>query len=1237
MPFLNTTTDKRSTTGGGFYGALNRDNSNKPGGFYAAVNSASKNGADLESVDGLIKLARQKGLMGEANEIVEPDKLSFLQRLSIGLGSLNPAEAVMREKEDSESFLTAYPNTVVQGIFSALTGNDYGEQTKRRYFGDLVKDLGVENKIARFGIGLVGDILLDPSTYFGGTVARYTAKGLGTVARTGLKGVGKVAPGVEQGLLIAGKGAKDALGDLFVYGYGASKANKAGEAQSLATDFLEYEGKKVNVQKALALSNAKRHGTDVLTDNQWEEFLGYMFKGKSAEFNYYDNVTDEMLEAFNKKFPDTRVPLKTMKEMKEGLAEKLGREATEVEVRAAVRTQTLNRLENVSTKIPEKIGKLQALRERLSQPFIEKDLMGLKGTISELRKELAELSDTAVKKVPKAKTAMATAEQMDNALLDALSVKKDFYKKMILDLEAKIAGIEAGLIEPATREITKEIADKGGRYGFDEILQNVLRKLDPKLKIKDQIVQITNQITNLTNDLFMKQTILDNALAGKQVAKERIARAFKTGDFSLLDEEIVEALSPVLRRGGFKQVLTKGMVPVLDESGKPLLDEAGEVVMKKSDKWVKTKFTDDREIADAASRQLRRGQQVAYEAGIDDPFRMYAPSIDKGITEKQRLLNFFSGTKGVKVGSQDYMKEFRNLLKDEDLLKDRSLFLRVEDEIATNELTKEFLNKTVDDFGQSLDAFKSESEATKAGYRVLKEKGIFGKEIGYIKDADWKFLNSQINGNYKAFDAIAKATGFDAATSLFKRFVTGIFAPFHVRNFASGEIQNFELIGKVAQSPKVQAGGLRLAHKISQGAYTELVDPFDRALALGKKAEKFGNQTLELGGKSWKLDDIGEAIEKRFGGSSRYNVEYNSLTSDADKLVDAAAFSKESIKEWSKSFTHLDLKKNPIEGLIGENNPLFKKARAIGAWVEMQQKSKLVLGALEKGMNMEEALQVAAKGGFDYRALTQFESKIMRRVMPFYSFNRKNAELQLKVLGENPQRINQVIRSVENVQNLWETNLTAEEKKNLPAYLKDYLSVATGRTSKGVPQFISTFGTPIEAFTELVRFQAEGKSSIERTFLATISKVNPYLKVPIEIGMGKDSFRQRDIKEVYTAPEYATAPEFIKDFLRIKEVTKKDSRTGIPRTIYVADPDRLHVVRSLFTSRGFTYFNNVFNGDVDGFLKIVNALSGIKATQVDIDRQAGFTDRRKQEELGDILRRNGVLSEFNKLFIPKEK
>ena len=67
------------------------------------------------------------------------------------------------------------------------------------------------------------------------------------------------------------------------------------------------------------------------------------------------------------------------------------------------------------------------------------------------------------------------------------------------------------------------------KFFIGEIMKKVMRKLDPNLLIKDKIAEITSQITKLTNDMFMKQGILEDVLKGKTIAKERIAKAFKTG------------------------------------------------------------------------------------------------------------------------------------------------------------------------------------------------------------------------------------------------------------------------------------------------------------------------------------------------------------------------------------------------------------------------------------------------------------------------------------------------------------------------------------------------------------------------------------------------------------------------------------------------------------------------------------------------------------------------------------
>ena len=94
----------------------------------------------------------------------------------------------------------------------------------------------------------------------------------------------------------------------------------------------------------------------------------------------------------------------------------------------------------------------------------------------------------------------------------------------------------------------------------------------------------------------------------------------------------------------------------------------------------------------------------------------------------------------------------------------------------------------------------------------------------------------------------------------------------------------------------------------------------------------------------------------------------------------------------------------------------------------------------------------------------------MRRIVPFYSFTRKNIELQLKTLGTNPQRINQVMKLFSNnplelVGVASGTPLTSEEQKALPQFIKESLGIQLKDTPEGLKTFVSSFGTPIEDFS----------------------------------------------------------------------------------------------------------------------------------------------------------------------------
>ncbi|NCU33122.1 MAG: hypothetical protein EOM23_09380, partial [Candidatus Moranbacteria bacterium] len=254
MGFVTTT--KKGFAGGGFV--------------------SKKTKTDLNTLEGLEQKAIETGYGKEAQKITDTTpKLSVLQRIGKGFSAFNPAQAILTGKEKGlGAGILEYGKNIGTGIASAITGTDY--ETDRKYFKDVAENMGVENGIAKWGIGFAGDVLLDPSTYFGGAIAKGIGKVAGTASKLSLKGIGKVAPETEAGLRMAGTGLQDALGRAFKFGYKSRK----GATQDVMT-FLSKEQK---AKLGLAASNLNRLGTGTLTKSQAEELALKMVAGKRAEF-----------------------------------------------------------------------------------------------------------------------------------------------------------------------------------------------------------------------------------------------------------------------------------------------------------------------------------------------------------------------------------------------------------------------------------------------------------------------------------------------------------------------------------------------------------------------------------------------------------------------------------------------------------------------------------------------------------------------------------------------------------------------------------------------------------------------------------------------------------------------------------------------------------------------------------------------------------------------------------------
>ena len=301
--------------------------------------------------------------------------------------------------------------------------------------------------------------------------------------------------------------------------------------------------------------------------------------------------------------------------------------------------------------------------------------------------------------------------------------------------------------------------------------------------------------------------------------------------------------------------------------------------------------------------------------------------------------------------------------------------------------------------------------------------------------------------------------------------------------------------------------------------------------------------------------------------------------------------------------------------LFAADSIVFRNARAIGNFVETQQKATAYVTALRSGSSVKDALKLAEKAGFDYRALTGFESKVLRRIIPFYSFTRKNVELQLRTLGENPQRIANIMKLMRDA-----GNVSGEELGGLPEYAKEQFTAKIGN------DFIVGFGTPIEQLGQIF-----GKNPIRRW----ASMMNPIVKLPLERAMGKDFFRDRPLKEVVEAGEYVNAPGFVKSFLQVKEI-ERTNKDGTKKTVYNANPFRLQLLRNLPTTRGATYVSAIF--DERGVpAKILSSFTGVKPRPIDLETVKYFRDRDAKRELEDLLIQYGVLKRFETVYKAKNQ
>jgi len=150
----------------------------------------------------------------------------------------------------------------------------------------------------------------------------------------------------------------------------------------------------------------------------------------------------------------------------------------------------------------------------------------------------------------------------------------------------------------------------------------------------------------------------------------------------------------------------------------------------------------------------------------------------------------------------------------------------------------------------------------------------------------------------------------------------------------------------------------------------------------------------------------------------------------------------------------------------------------------------------KKGMSVEEAARKVKEVLFDYQDLSEVERKVFRRIIPFYTFMKKNAAFQIKYFFENPLRYRVIDKIRDNREGAFDRNRVT------PDWLDQAIAIPLTGDSAGNIDFLNL--NPPAA--DLAKWASDPLGQLT-------SSTSPMVRLPLELATNYDMFMKRPIEE----------------------------------------------------------------------------------------------------------------------------
>lgn len=299
-----------------------------------------------------------------------------------------------------------------------------------------------------------------------------------------------------------------------------------------------------------------------------------------------------------------------------------------------------------------------------------------------------------------------------------------------------------------------------------------------------------------------------------------------------------------------------------------------------------------------------------------------------------------------------------------------------------------------------------------------------------------------------------------------------------------------------------------------------------------------------------------------------------------------------------------------IGGAVKEPGVMSFAKNILSYWkypehIEKFYRMSYFINGFRTGLSLEDSAKLVDETLFNYQGgLTAFERRVIKRLVPFYSFQRNAIPLIISSALTEPGKVATVGKLFGNngkFFQVWEKlqggqELTDEERRITPDFILQQPSAFAGTDDKGNLTF-QTFNnyTPFEAIN-LIEFNEKDEFDFNKTMKKIVlASINPYIKMSVEVPTNRYFFNDRVITESAKVGGVGrfldmTAPDEVKKLMDFERAT--DPLTG--ETKFYVNPYLAYATMSFPFVTPLNNYLNLINPEETAKEKAFDLIFGIK-------------------------------------------